>query len=228
MRLPRRRIEAKIDYLGAALLCVGVVGITLVTAWGGNQYAWGSAVIILLSVGSVLVLAAFVYSQGRVSEPILPPSMFRDRNFSTAQVISFFVGAAMFGAINFLPQYLQYVQGASPTTSGLLLLPLMFGMLLVMIITGQSVSRTGRYRTLMIVGGAVMTVGMAILLLLGVDTSTMAASLLTTVLGFGMGFLMQNTMLITQNSVPLRNMGAASGSVTLFRTVGGSLVVALF
>jgi EmrB/QacA subfamily drug resistance transporter len=228
MRLPRRRIEATIDYLGAALLCVGVVGITLVTAWGGNQYAWGSAVIILLSVGSVLVLAAFVYSQGRVSEPILPPSMFRDRNFTTAQVISFFVGAAMFGAINFLPQYLQYVQGASPTASGLLLLPLMFGMLLVMIITGQSVSRTGRYRTLMIVGGAVMTVGMAILLLLGVDTSTMAASLLTTVLGFGMGFLMQNTMLITQNSVPLRNMGAASGSVTLFRTVGGSLGVALF
>ena len=227
-RMPRRRIEAKIDYLGAALLSVGVVGITLVASWGGNQYSWGSPVIILLSIGSVLALIAFVYSQSRVEEPILPPSMFRDRNFTTSQIISFLVGAAMFGAINFLPQYLQYVRGASPTASGLLLLPLMFGMLVVMILTGQSVSRTGRYRTLMIVGGAVMTVGMAVLLLLEVGTSTLEASLLTTVLGLGMGFLMQNTMLITQNSVPLRNMGAASGSVTLFRTVGGSLGIALF
>jgi EmrB/QacA subfamily drug resistance transporter len=228
MRLPRRRIEAKIDYLGASLLGLGVVAITLVASWGGNQYGWGSAPIIALSIGGVVALVAFVYSQGKVAEPILPPSMFRDRNFTAAQIISFLVGAAMFGAINFLPQYLQYVRGASPTASGLLLLPLMFGMLAVMIGSGQFVSRTGKYRTLMLVGGVVMTIGMALLLLLKVDTTTVAASLLTTVLGLGMGFLMQNTMLITQNSVPLRNMGAASGAVTLFRTVGGSLGIAVF
>ena len=228
MKLPRRRIEAKIDYVGALLLGIGIVAITLVASWGGVQYAWLSAPVILLSIGGIAALVAFVYSQSRVAEPILPPSMFKDRNFTTAQVISFLVGAAMFGAINFLPQYLQYVRGASPTASGLLLLPLMFGMLAVMIGSGQAVSRTGRYRTLMIIGGAVMTVGMALLLLLKVDTSTATASLLTTVLGLGMGFLMQNTMLITQNSVPLRNMGAASGSVTLFRTVGGSLGIAVF
>ncbi|MEY9967816.1 EmrB/QacA subfamily drug resistance transporter [Streptacidiphilus sp. MAP12-16] len=227
MRLPRRRIEARIDYLGAALLGAGVVAATLVAAWGGTQYPWSSPVIISLAVGGAVALVAFVYSQGRVAEPILPPSMFRDRNFTTSQVLSFLLGAAMFGAINFLPQYMQYVQGASPTSSGLLLLPLMFGMLGVMIGTGQAVSRTGHYRTLMIVGGAVMTAGMLVLLTLSVDTSTAMASLLTTVLGLGMGFLMQNTMLITQNSVPLRNMGAASGSVTLFRTVGGSLGIAL-
>ncbi|MFC1413141.1 MDR family MFS transporter [Streptacidiphilus sp. N1-12] len=228
MKLPRQHIEARIDYLGAALLGLGVVAITLVASWGGNQYAWGSTVIIALALGGVVALIAFVYSQSRVAEPILPPSMFRDRNFTTAQIISFLVGAAMFGAINFLPQYLQYVRGASPTASGLLLLPLMFGMLAVMIGSGQVVSRTGKYRTLMLVGGAVMTAGMALLLVLKVDTSTVSASLLTTVLGLGMGFLMQNTMLITQNSVPLRNMGAASGAVTLFRTVGGSLGIAVF
>ena len=228
MRLPRRRLEAKIDYLGALLLGIGVVAITLVASWGGTQYAWLSTPIIALSVGGVVSLVAFVYSQNRVTEPILPPSMFRDRNFTVSQIISFLVGAAMFGAINFLPQYLQYVRGASPTASGLLLLPLMFGMLAVMIVSGQAVSRTGKYRTMMLVGGAVMTVGMAVLLLLKVDTPTVTASLLTTVLGLGMGFLMQNTMLITQNSVPLRNMGAASGAVTLFRTVGGSLGIAVF
>ena len=228
MKLPRRRIEASIDYVGAVLLGIGIIAVTLVASWGGSQYAWLSAPVIILSVVGVVSLIAFVYSQGRVSEPILPPEMFKDRNFTMAQIISFLVGAAMFGALNFLPQYLQYVRGASPTASGLLLLPLMFGMLVVMIGSGQLVSRTGRYRTLMIVGGAVMTVGMALLLLLKVSTSTLDASLLTTVLGMGMGFLMQNTMLITQNSVELRNMGAASGSVTLFRTVGGSLGIAVF
>jgi MFS family permease len=228
MKLPRRRIEAKIDYLGALLLGVGIIAITLVASWGGVQYAWLSVPVIVLAVCGVAALVAFVYYQGRAAEPILPPSMFKDRNFTTAQVLSFLVGAAMFGAINFLPQYFQYVRGASPTASGLLLLPLMFGMLAVMIGTGQAVSRTGKYRTLMIIGGGVMTVGMAVLLLLKVDTATATASLLTTVLGLGMGFLMQNTMLITQNSVPLRNMGAASGSVTLFRTVGGSLGIAVF
>ncbi|QMU77619.1 MFS transporter [Streptacidiphilus sp. PB12-B1b] len=228
MKLPRRRIEARIDYTGALLLGVGIVAITLVASWGGVQYAWLSAPVIGLAVCGIAALAAFVHFQGRAPEPILPPSMFKDRNFTTAQILSFLVGAAMFGAINFLPQYFQYVRGASPTASGLLLLPLMFGMLAVMIGSGQAVSRTGRYRTLMIVGGAVLTVGMALLLLLDVGTSTLTASLLTTVLGLGMGFLMQNTMLITQNSVPLRNMGAASGSVTLFRTVGGSLGIAVF
>ena len=228
MKLPQRRIEAAIDYVGALLLGAGIVAITLVASWGGSQYAWLSTPVISLAVGGVAALIAFVYSQGRITEPILPPEMFKDRNFTVSQIISFLVGAAMFGALNFLPQYLQYVRGASPTASGLLLLPLMFGMLAVMIGSGQAVSRTGKYRVLMIVGGAVMAVGMALLLLLKVSTSTVEASLLTTVLGLGMGFLMQNTMLITQNSVPLRNMGAASGSVTLFRTVGGSLGIAVF
>ncbi|MEY9943363.1 MDR family MFS transporter [Kitasatospora sp. GAS1066B] len=226
MRLPRRRIQARLDYLGGALLTVSVVAVTLVASWGGGQYAWGSAPILLLSVVALLALVAFVRSQQRVAEPILPPHMFRDRNFTVAQLLSFLVGAAMFGAVNFLPQYMQYVQGASPTASGLLLLPLMFGMLAVMLTVGQITTRTGHYRIFVIIGGAVLTCGMLVLLLLQVDTPLLVASLLTVVVGIGMGFLMQNTMLITQNSVALRDMGAASGSVTLFRTIGGSLGIA--
>jgi EmrB/QacA subfamily drug resistance transporter len=227
MKLPKQRIDAKIDYIGAITLAVGVVALTLAASWGGSQYAWGSWQIIGLFVVSAVFLAAFGYVESRVAEPILPPRLFRNHNFTVAQILSFLVGAGMFGAVNFLPQYMQNVRGASATASGLLLLPLMFGMLAVMLTTGQITTRTGRYREFPIIGGALLTIGMLLLLLLGVNTPTVLASGLTAVAGFGLGFIMQNTNLITQNSVPLRDMGAATGSVTLFRSVGGSLGVAL-
>jgi EmrB/QacA subfamily drug resistance transporter len=228
MRLHTPHIKAKIDFLGALLLTVGIVALTLVASWGGTEYAWGSTQIIGLAILSVVALVLFVLAEARAAEPILPPRLFRNRNFTVAQVLSFLVGAGMFGAVNFLPQYMQDVQGASATASGLLLLPLMFGMLVVMLTTGQLIARNGRYKIYPIIGGAVMTAGMLVLLLLKVDTSTAMSSALTLGVGLGMGFIMQNTMLITQNSAELRDMGAASGSVTLFRTVGGSLGVALF
>ncbi|HZE34297.1 MAG TPA: MFS transporter [Actinoallomurus sp.] len=227
MRLHTTHVRAKIDYIGAFLLTVGIVALTLVASWGGSEYPWASTQIIVLAVVSVVALVGFVFAESRVPEPILPPRLFRERNFTVAQILSFMVGAAMFGAVSFLPQYMQYVQGASATASGLLLLPLMFGMLAVMLTTGQLITRNGRYRIYPIIGGAVLTAGMLILLLLKVDTSTAMSSALTLVAGLGMGFIMQNTMLVTQNSVAMRDMGAASGSVTLFRTVGGSLGVAL-
>ena len=227
MKLPRQRLNARIDYVGAILLAVGVVSLTLAASWGGSQYPWGSWQIIGLFATSAVFLAAFVYAETKVAEPILPPRLFSNRNFTVAQILSFLVGAGMFGAVNFLPQYMQNVRGASATASGLLLLPLMFGMLAVMLATGQITTRTGRYREFPIIGSAVMVVGMLVLLLLGVNTPTLVASALTLVLGIGMGFIMQNTTLITQNSVALRDMGAGTGSVTLFRTVGGSLGVAL-
>jgi predicted MFS family arabinose efflux permease len=226
-RLPKRRIEASIDYAGAALLTVCIVALTLVASWGGGQYAWGSWQILALAAVSVAALVAFVLAERRASEPIIPPRLFRNRNFTVSQVLSFLVGAAMFGSVNFMPQYMQYVRGASSTASGLLLLPLMFSMLVVMLATGQITTRTGHYRSFPILGGLFMTAGMLVLLLLGVDTATLAASALTAVVGVGMGFLLQNTLLITQNSVEQRDLGAASGAVTLFRTVGGSLGIAL-
>jgi len=227
MHLPRRRVQARIDYAGAALLTVGIVALTLVASWGGSEYPWGSWQILGLAAVSGASLVAFVLAERRAAEPIIPPRLFRKRDFTVAQVLSFLVGAAMFGSVNLLPQYMQYVRGASSTASGLLLLPLMFGMLVVMLATGQITTRTGHYRSFPILGGAFMTAGMLVLLLLGVDTTTLAASALTVVVGVGMGFLLQNTLLITQNSVEQRDLGAASGSVTLFRTVGGSLGIAL-
>ena len=227
MRLHTQHIKAKIDYLGALFLTVGIVSLTLVAAWGGTEYPWASSEIVGLAVLSVLALIAFVYVEGRVPEPILPLRLFRNRNFTIAQILSFLVGAAMYGAVNFMPQYMQDVRGASATISGLLLLPLMFGMLVVMLTVGQLIMRNGRYRIYPIIGGALLTAGMLLLLLLQVGTSTAEASALTLVAGLGIGFIMQNTTLITQNSVPLRDMGAASGSVNLFRTIGGSLGIAL-
>jgi predicted MFS family arabinose efflux permease len=227
MRLHTPHLKAKIDYFGAVLLTIGIVALTLVASWGGSQYPWGSTQIISLAVVSVVTLTGFVFAERRVPEPILPPRLFLNRNFTVAQILSFLVGAAMFGAVNFLPQYMQNVQGASATASGLLLLPLMFGMLVVMLTIGQLIMRNGRYRIYPIVGGAVMSAGMLLLLMLKVDTSTTTSSALTLVVGLGMGFIMQITTLVTQNSVELRDMGAASGSVTLFRTIGGSLGVAL-
>lgn len=227
MRLHTQRIKARIDFIGAILLTTGVVALTLVASWGGTQYPWASWQIIGLAVVCVLALTSFVFAENRVAEPIVPPRLFRSRNFTVAQVLSFLVGASMFGAVNFLPYYMQDVQGASPTSSGLLLLPMMFGMLAVMLTTGQLITRNGRYRIYPIIGGGVMILGMLALLEMKVGTSTAMASALTLIVGLGMGFIMQNTMLVTQNSVELRDMGSASGSVTLFRTIGGSLGVAL-
>ncbi|MBO2445884.1 DHA2 family efflux MFS transporter permease subunit [Actinomadura barringtoniae] len=227
MKLHSQRRKAKIDYVGAALLTVGVVAITLVASWGGSEYDWASGTIIGLAVLGVAALVAFVFAELRAAEPILPMRLFKIRNFTSSQILSFLVGASMFGVMSFLPLYMQNVQGASPTTSGLLLLPMMFGMLAVMMTTGQLITRNGRYRIYPIIGGAVLTVGMLMLLMLKVSTSTAVSSALTLGVGLGMGFIMQITMLVTQNSVEMRDMGAASGSVTLFRTIGGSLGVAL-
>jgi len=227
MRLPAQRRSAKIDYAGAALLTAGIVALTLAASWGGVEYGWGSWQIMALAVVGVAALVAFIRVERRVAEPILPPRLFGNRNFTVAQLLSFLAGAVMFGAVNFLPQYMQNVRGASSTASGLLLLPLMFGMLAVMLAIGQITTRTGHYRSFPILGGAFMVAGMLALLALGVDTPTLVASALTAITGFGIGFLMQNTLLITQSSVDLRDMGAASGSVALFRTVGGSLGIAL-
>lgn len=226
IKLKRERSQAKIDYLGAALLVTGVLALTLLSTWGGNQYEWLSVQILALAVVAAGALAWFVRVEKRVQEPLIPPRLFRNRNFALVQVLSFLVGAVMFGATNYLPQYMQFVKGLSPTVSGMLLLPLMFGMLGVQITVGRLISKTGKYRVYPILGGAFSVAGTLVLLLLQVDTAVVLVSGLTLVLGLGLGFMMQSTILITMNSADPRDMGAASGSVTLIRTLGGSLGVA--
>jgi EmrB/QacA subfamily drug resistance transporter len=228
LRLPKHRTEHRIDWLGAALLSVAITAIVLVTTWGGNEYDWASGQILGLAALALVTLVAFGLVERRAAEPILPLGLFANRNFALISVIGFLLGFAMFGAMNFLPLYQQTVQGASATNSGLLLLPLMFGMLVVSLVVGRSITKTGRYRAYPIVGGVVMAAGMALLTRLDVDTSKTESSLYMIVLGVGMGFLMQTSMLIAQNSVEQKDLGAASGAATFFRSIGGSFGISLF
>lgn len=226
LRVRTPRVRARVDAAGALLLTTGILALTLLATWGGTRYAWTSPGILALAATAAVALALFVRTERRAAEPVIPPRLFRNRNFAVAQILSLLVGAGMLAAMNYVPQYFQFVRGRSSTASGLLLLPLMLGMVAVQLVTGRLIARDGRYRIYPILGGGLMTAGALALLLLDVDTPTALASALTAVLGAGMGFLMQSTLLITMYSAPPRDMGAASGTVTLVRTLGGSLGVA--
>jgi EmrB/QacA subfamily drug resistance transporter len=228
LHLEKKRTEHRIDWSGAALLAVGITAIVLITTWGGNQYAWGSAQILSLAAIAIVSLVIFAFVEPRAAEPILSLGLFRNRNFTLVSAIGFMVGFAMFGAISFLPLYQQTVQGASATNSGLLLLPMMAGLLITSLIAGQAITRTGQYKIYPIIGGVGMTVGMVLLATLGPDTSKTLTSAYMLVLGLGMGFLMQTTMLIAQNSVEQKDIGVASSAATFFRSIGGSFGVSLF
>jgi EmrB/QacA subfamily drug resistance transporter len=228
LHLPKLKIQHKIDYLGAAVLAVGATAIVLVTTWGGSQYAWGSTTILSLMAIGVLSVVAFIWVENRANEPILPIHVFKNRNFSLANGMSFLLGMAMFGAMTFLPLYQQTVQHASPTVSGLLLIPMMLGSTVTSLVAGRITVRTGRYKALPIAGGAVMTVAMVLLSTIGVSTSRWTLIGFFVVLGVGMGFLMQVTTLIAQNSVDPRDMGVASSSRAFFQQIGGSIGVSIF
>jgi EmrB/QacA subfamily drug resistance transporter len=228
LHLPKFRSEHRIDWLGAGLLFAGITALTLITTWGGSQYDWGSGQIFGLAVVAVVTLVAFFFVERRVAEPILPLSIFKNRNFAVISVIGFLLGFTMFGAINYLPLFQQTVQGASATNSGLLLLPMMAGLLVTSLISGQMITRTGRYKVFPIIGGVVMVAGLLLLTQLDVGTTRLVSSLFMLALGGGMGFLMQNTLLISQNSVEQRDMGVASSTATFMRSIGGSFGVSLF
>ena len=200
----------------------------LLTTWGGNDYAWGSPMIIGLGLLGAVTAPLFVLVERRVEEPILPLTLFANRNFSVSSAMGFFVGFSMFGATAFLPLYQQTVQGASATSSGLLLLPLMLGVMSMSVVSGQVISRTGHYRAFPIIGGAAMIVGMVLLAQLDASTSTLRSSLFMLVLGLGIGFVMQVTMLLPQNSVEQRDMGVASSTSMFTRSIGGAFGVAIF
>jgi EmrB/QacA subfamily drug resistance transporter len=228
LHLPHKKIPHKIDYLGAGVLAVAVTSIVLLTTWGGTQYRWASAPIIGLGALAVVAVAAFLVIQTRAAEPVLPLHVFRNRNFSLASGMSFLAGVAMLGAMTFLPLYQQTVQHLSAIGSGLMLLPMMAGATAMSLAGGQIMTRTGRYKALPIVGGAVMTTAMYLLTGLGVNTSRVTSGLLYVLLGLGMGCLMQTTTVIVQNSVQPGDMGVASSSRMFFQQIGGSMGVALF
>ncbi len=222
------RSKPVIDYLGAGLLAAALSAIVLVASLGGTTWRWGSAETVLVAAAGLVLLGLFVTVERRAAEPVLPPKLLRDRVFAVAGTLSLIVGFAMFGSITFLPLYFQTVDGASPTSAGLRLLPMMVGLLFTSILSGQLISRRGHYRAFPIFGTAVMAVGLMLLSNLDVGTSLAASAFYLLVLGIGLGSVMQVLVLAVQNAVDYDMLGAATSGVTLFRGMGGSVGAAVF
>ena len=222
------RVQHVIDYIGTITLTLSATGLVLFTSLGGTTYAWSSPVIIALGSGGALLLVVFAIVERKAAEPVLPLHLFKNRTFASTSAVGFIVGFAMFGAITFLPLYFQVVKGATPTGSGLDLLPLMAGMLVVSIVSGQIIARTGRYRVFPIAGSVLMAVGIFLFSLMGVGTHFAVASLYMVLLGMGLGGVMQVLVVIVQNAVPYSELGVATSGATFFRSIGGSFGTAVF
>ncbi|MBB4683460.1 MDR family MFS transporter [Amycolatopsis jiangsuensis] len=224
----RARAKPVIDYLGILLIGLAATGLTLVTSWGGTTYPWGSPTIIGMAAGSVVLLAAFVVVELRAKEPMLPMRLFRNPVFTVSGIMSFVVGFAMLGALSYLPTYMQYVQGTSATTSGVRLLPMVLALLFASILSGNLVSRTGRYKIFPLVGTALMTLGLYLLSRLGADTGFWEASGYMAVLGLGIGLSMQVLVIAVQNTAEYRDLGVATSGATFLRSIGSSFGAAIF
>jgi EmrB/QacA subfamily drug resistance transporter len=227
--LPSRseNVRYKIDYLGAALLAACLSAVVLLCTLGGTTYKWGSPVIVVLALVAVVLLSLFIFTERRAAEPVLPLGLFRNGVFSVTSAIGLVVGFALFGSVTYLPLFLQVVNGASPTGSGLQILPLMGGLLVTSIISGQIISRTGRYKPFPIAGTAIMVVGLGLLSTMDAHTSRVEASAYMFVLGLGLGMVMQVLVLAVQNAVDYEQLGVATSGATLFRSIGGSVGTAI-
>jgi EmrB/QacA subfamily drug resistance transporter len=222
------RIHRIIDYWGAVLLALGVTALVLLTSLGGTTYPWSSPAIYALGVGAVVLLVAWALVERRAPEPILPLRLFANRVFSATSAIGFVVGFAMFGAITYLPVFLQVAKGADPTTSGMQLLPMMAGVLVTSIGSGFLISRWGRYKIFPVVGTAVMTLGLYLLSTVGPTTPNSEMYLYMVVFGAGLGGVMQVLIIAVQNAVAHRDLGVATAGATFFRSIGGSFGTAVF
>jgi EmrB/QacA subfamily drug resistance transporter len=228
LKLPFHRMQVRIDYLGSLLLVIGVSALLLVTVQTGTGLAgWGSPQIIGLLAGGGVSLFAFILWERRAPEPLLPPRLFRNDIFSVSGGLSFLLLMAMFGSMIYIPFYLQLVDGVSATESGLLLLPMITGMMITSITSGRLVSRTGRYKIYPIAGAIAVTVAMWLLTFLDANTPLVVLSLDLFLLGSGVGLVMQNTMMVVQNAVEPTDMGTATSAVTFFRSLGGVFGTAL-
>ncbi|QFR98130.1 DHA2 family efflux MFS transporter permease subunit [Streptomyces tsukubensis] len=228
LKLPRPRVKARLDILGALLMASASTCLVLLTSWGGTEYAWDSRMIIGLAAGAVVSAALFLLAEHFAAEPIIPLRLFRDSAFNVSGLIATVVGIALFGAASYLPTYLQMVEGASATGSGLLMLPMMGGIIVASIGAGQLISRTGRYRLYPLLGGALASLGMYLLSRLEVGTSQLQYSVWMAVLGLGIGLIMPVLVIAVQNCAPPGDIGSATSANTYFRQIGGSVGAAVF
>jgi EmrB/QacA subfamily drug resistance transporter len=225
---PRPRGRQSIDYLGTALLAAALSALIVATSLGGNTWAWDSPQLILTAASGVVLVVAFVAAERRAAEPVLPLRLFAGRTFTLTAAIGLIVGLALFGATTFLPLYFQTVNGATPTESGLLLVPMVAGVLITSIGSGQMISRIGRYKPFPVVGTALIAAGFAVMSRMGPHTSTLDAAWRLLLLGLGLGLVMQVLVVAAQNAVAYRDLGVATSGATLARLVGGSLGTAVF
>jgi EmrB/QacA subfamily drug resistance transporter len=226
--LPAEARRGTIDYLGSALLAGAIVSLLLITVWGGQEFAWSSPQIIGLAVGGLVLLAAFSLQERRAPEPVLPLRLFRDPVFDVSSAGLFIATCSLFAATVFMPLFLQTVTGAGATNSGLLLLPLMAGILVTSIVSGRIISRTGRYKIFPVLGFALMAVGLFALSTIDWHTTRLVASLYLLVFGLGFGMVTQVLVLAIQNAVDRRELGTATASANFFRGLGGAVGVAIF
>ncbi|GGT62806.1 MDR family MFS transporter [Streptomyces lateritius] len=228
LHIPVRSTRHTIDYLGTFLIASVATCLVLVASLGGTTWAWGSPQIIGLAVLGVVLLVWFVYVERRAAEPVLPLKLFRTRTFTLVSVISFVVGFAMFGAMTYLPTFLQVVQGVTPTMSGVHMLPMVLGMLITSTASGQIVSRTGRWKIFPLAGTALTALGLLLLNELTETSSTWQMSVYFFVFGAGLGLVMQVLVLVVQNAVSYEDLGVATSGATFFRSIGASFGVAVF
>ncbi|WP_328376760.1 MDR family MFS transporter [Streptomyces sp. NBC_01020] len=228
LHIPVRSTKHTIDYLGTFLIASVATCLVLVASLGGSTWAWASAPIIGLAVLAVVLLVAFIHVERGAAEPVLPLKLFRIRTFVLCSVISFIVGFSMFGAMTYLPTFLQVVQGVSPTMSGVHMLPMVFGLLLSSTASGQIVSRTGRWKVFPIAGTGITAIGLALLHRLTEHSSTWSMSISFFVFGLGLGLVMQVLVLVVQNAVSYQDLGVATSGATFFRSIGASFGVAIF
>ncbi|AKJ13467.1 DSBA oxidoreductase [Streptomyces incarnatus] len=228
LHIPRRTAHHVIDYLGTFLIAAVATCLVLVASLGGTTWSWGSTQIVGLIGLGLLLAVAFVAVERTAAEPVLPLKLFGIRTFTLAAVISFIVGFAMFGAMTYLPTFLQVVHGISPTLSGVHMLPMVVGLLLSSTISGQIVSRTGRWKVFPLTGTAVTTIGLLLLHRLDEHSSTAEMSVYFFVFGLGLGLVMQVLVLIVQNAVSYEDLGVATSGATFFRSIGASFGVAIF
>lgn len=228
LKLPRPKKRARLDVPGALLLAAASTCLVLLTSWGGTEYAWGSREIIGLGVGAVAAVILFVVAERFAAEPLIPLRLFRDSVFNITGLVGLVIGVALFGAASYLPTFLQMVDGASATESGLLMLPMMAGIVGASIVGGQLISRTGRYKVYPVVGAALAALGMWLLSRLEVDTPRLSYSVWMAVLGLGIGLVMPVLVLAVQNSVRPADLGTATSANNYFRQIGGSVGAAIF
>jgi EmrB/QacA subfamily drug resistance transporter len=228
LKLPKPRAKPRLDILGALLLAAASTCLVLLTSWGGTEYEWGSEVILGLGAGAVGATLLFLVAERLAPEPLIPLRLFRDSVFNITALVGLVIGVALFGAASYLPTFLQMVDGASATESGLLMLPMMGGIVGASIISGQLISRTGHYRVHPILGSALSVVGMWLLSHLDTDTPRLHYSVWMAVLGAGIGMVMPVLVLAVQNSVRPADLGTATSANNYFRQIGGSVGAAVF